>query len=99
MFGAPVGAIAGPVRAQDGVYLFEGLERIPADSAEFTKNLAEFRASALQGARQNRVRAYVTALRGSAKIVDRRAEIYTTNAQAAAAASRWAVKASASRGK
>lgn len=86
MFGAPVGAIAGPVRAQDGVYLFEGLERIPADSAEFTKNLAEFRASALQGARQNRVRAYVTALRGSAKIVDRRAEIYTTNAQAAAAA-------------
>ena len=85
-FGAPVGAIAGPVRAQDGVYLFEGLERIPADSAEFTKNLVEFRASALQGARQNRVRAYVTALRSSAKIVDRRAEIYTTNAQAAAAA-------------
>jgi peptidyl-prolyl cis-trans isomerase D len=86
VFGAPVGGVAGPVRAQDGVYLFEGLERVPADSAEFTKTLAEFRATALQGARQNRVRAYVTALRSNAKIVDRRSEIYTTNAQAAAAA-------------
>jgi peptidyl-prolyl cis-trans isomerase D len=83
-FGAPVGGIAGPVRADDGIYLFEGLERTPADSAEFAKNLVQIRAAALQGARQNRVRAYVAALRSSAKIVDRRAEIYTTNAQAAA---------------
>jgi peptidyl-prolyl cis-trans isomerase D len=83
-FGAPVGGIAGPVRAEDGIYLFEGLERVPADSAEFAKNLVQIRAAALQGARQNRVRAYVAALRNSAKIVDRRAEIYTTSAQAAA---------------
>jgi peptidyl-prolyl cis-trans isomerase D len=84
-FGAPVGGIAGPVRAADGVYLFEGLERTPADSAQFVANLVQLRAAALQGARQNRVRAYVTALRSSAKIVDRRSEIYTTSAQAAAA--------------
>jgi len=83
-FGAPVGGIAGPVRSDDGIYLFEGLERVPADSAEFAKNLVQIRAAALQGARQNRVRAYVAALRTSAKIVDRRAEIYTTSAQAAA---------------
>lgn len=83
-FGAPVSGIAGPVTAEDGIYLFEGLERVPADSAEFTKNLEQIRAAALQGARQNRVRAYVAALRTGAKIVDRRSEIYTTNAQAAA---------------
>lgn len=83
-FGAPAGAIAGPVRAEDGFYLFEGLERVAADSAEFVKNLVQIRSAALQSARQNRVRAYVTALRSNAKIVDRRADIYTTNAQAAA---------------
>lgn len=83
-FGSPVGSIAGPVRAEDGVYLFEPLEKTPADSAEFVKTLAQVRAAALQGARQNRVRAYVAALRTSAKIVDKRADIYTTNAQAAA---------------
>ncbi len=83
-FGAPAGGIAGPVRVEDGVYLFEGLERIPADSAEFAKTLVQIRAAALQGARQNRVRAYVAALRSSAKVVDRRSDIYTTNAQAAA---------------
>ncbi len=83
-FGAPVGGIAGPVRVEDGVYLFEGLARIPADSAEFAKNLVQIRAAALQGARQNRVRAYVAALRSSAKVVDRRSDIYTTSAQAAA---------------
>ena len=85
-FGAPVGGIAGPVAGDDGVYLFEGLQRTPADSAEFTKNLVQLRAASLQAARQNRVRAYVTALRSGAKIVDRRAEVYTTSAQAAAAA-------------
>jgi hypothetical protein len=67
------------------VYLFQNLERIPADSAEFVKNLATIRTEALQSARQSRVRAYVSALRSSAKIVDRRSDIYNrTNAQAAA---------------
>lgn len=83
-FGAPVGSIAVPVRAEDGVYLFEPLEKTPADSAEFVKSLVQVRTAALQGARQNRVRAYVAALRTNAKIVDKRADIYTTNAQAAA---------------
>lgn len=86
VFGAPKGGSAGPVLAEDGVYLFQGLERIPADSADFAKNLAQHRAEALQGARQTRVRAYVAALRASAKIVDRRAEVFTTSAQGAAAA-------------
>jgi peptidyl-prolyl cis-trans isomerase D len=84
-FGAPLAGVAGPVRAEDGIYLFAGLERIPADSADFAKNLPGIRAQALQAARQNRVRAYITALRASAKIVDRRADVFKTGAQAAAA--------------
>jgi peptidyl-prolyl cis-trans isomerase D len=85
-FGAGKGQISGPVSAEAGIYLFEGLERTPADSAEFVKNLPSIRGEALQGARQSRVRAYVTALRASAKVVDRRTDIYKTNAQAAASA-------------
>ena len=85
-FGAPKGAVSGPVVADDGIYLFEGLDRTPADSAAFVKSLPQFRDQALQAARSSRVRAYVTALRASAKIVDRRADIYKTNAQSAASA-------------
>ena len=85
-FGAPVNGLSGPVAAADGIYVFEGIERTAADSAEFARNLVQIRANTLQGARQNRVRAYVAALRASAKIVDRRSEIYTTSAQAEAAA-------------
>lgn len=85
-FGATKNEVAGPVAVDDGVYLFQELERTSADSAEFVKNLPQIRNEALQAARQSRVRAYVTALRTDAKIVDRRAELYSqTNAQAAAA--------------
>ena len=69
-----------------GVYLFEGLGTTSADSAEFTKNLASIRQQALQAAKRSRVQAYLAALRESATIVDRRAEIYKTAAQVTAAA-------------
>ena len=86
-FGAGKGEIDGPVATDDGVYLFQGMERVPADSAEFVKNVTQIRNEALQAAQQSRVRAFATALRTSAKIVDRRSDIYNkTNAQAAAAA-------------
>jgi peptidyl-prolyl cis-trans isomerase D len=85
-FGAAKGGVAGPASGEDGIYLFQGLERTPADSADFVKNLAQIRAQAIQAARQNRVRAYVDALRTSAKVVDRRSEIFKTSAQNAAAA-------------
>src|ERR1043166_4501227 len=84
-FGAAKGTITGPVQAEDGVYLFEGLEHTPADSADFVKNLAGVRTQALNAARQSRVRAYMVALRASAKVVDHRAEIFKTGAQNAAA--------------
>lgn len=81
-FGA-TGGPSGPVSGDDGVYVFEQLARTAADSADFVKNVAAIREQALQQARQSRVRAYLAALRTSAKVVDRRADIYKTNAQAA----------------
>ncbi|HEV8599906.1 MAG TPA: SurA N-terminal domain-containing protein [Gemmatimonadales bacterium] len=84
-FGAPQGGVAGPVAAADSLYLFQGLERTPVDSAGFLKERDRLRAEGLQFARQSRVRAYVAALRASAKIVDRRADIFKTGAQTAAA--------------
>jgi peptidyl-prolyl cis-trans isomerase D len=85
-FGAPKGGISGPVVASDGIYLFTTLEHTPADSVEFVKRLPEIRSQALLAARQSRVRAYVAALRAGAKVVDRRSDIYRTNAQSAAQA-------------
>ena len=84
-FGAPQNGASAPIAVADAVYLFQRLQFTPADSAEFAKNLAQQRAEALQGARQTRVRAYLAALRANAKIVDRRAEVFTTGAQSAAA--------------
>jgi peptidyl-prolyl cis-trans isomerase D len=84
-FGAPVNGITAPIATDNGVFLLQGLARTPADSAEFVKNQAEFRQQALQSARQSRIRAYVTALRESARVTDRRAEVFRTNAQNAAA--------------
>lgn len=85
-FGSIKGGISGPVVAEDGIYLFTGLGHTPADSADFVKNLPTIRNQALLAARQSRVRAYVAALRADAKVVDRRADIYRTNAQSAAQA-------------
>ncbi len=86
-FSAAQGGFAGPVNAADqGVVLVQVLERTPADSADFAKNLPTIRSEALRATRQSRVQAYLSALRASASIVDRRAEIFRTSAQAAASA-------------
>ena len=53
-----------------------------ADSAAFVKGLSEYRARAINLARQERVRNYLTALRQAAKIVDNRDKVLqTTQAQ------------------
>jgi hypothetical protein len=52
------------------------LERTPADSAEFTRQLDQFRLGAIRDARQVRVRNYLESLRSTARVVDNRAEVY-----------------------
>jgi peptidyl-prolyl cis-trans isomerase D len=86
-FSVDQGQVAGPVVTEDaGIYLFHGIERVPADSAAFVKDLDTIRNQAQLAARQSRVRAYMTALREQAKIDDRRADLYRTSAQAEATA-------------
>jgi hypothetical protein len=60
------------------------LERVPADSAEFNRDLDAIRAEAIRNARNERVRFFLAALRDEAKVKDERAELYRTAAQAEA---------------
>jgi peptidyl-prolyl cis-trans isomerase D len=75
---------AGPGEDDPAIYVFEAVDKIMADSADFTANLAAIRQQALQAAKRSRVQSYLAALKESAKVVDRRSEIYKTSAQAAA---------------
>ena len=91
-FGTQKGQISPPIDANSaagessdrGVYLFEGLDRTAADSAEFVKGLVGIRQQALSTARRSRVNAYVAMLKDKATLVDKRSEIYKTAAQNAA---------------
>ena len=74
-FGLEKGQRSGVLDTPDGLYVMESLERIPADSAKFVKELDEYRTRMIDLARQARVRGYMAALRESAKIVDNRAKL------------------------
>jgi hypothetical protein len=89
-FSLDTGKVSGIIDTKEGLYMIRSITHIKADSAEFTKKLDELRATAIRGARQERVRNYVTALKDAAKIVDRRNEIFSTDAQAEAAAAQQA---------
>jgi len=74
-FGLDKGQRSGLLDTKDGLYVLENLEHVKADSAQFVKELDQFRARTIQLARQDRVRGYLQALRSSAKIVDNRAKL------------------------
>ena len=68
----------------NGVYLFEALDRVIADSTDFAKNIGAIRQQALQAAKRSRLQAYLATLKDAAKIVDRRSDVYKTAAQTTA---------------
>jgi peptidyl-prolyl cis-trans isomerase D len=74
-FGLEKGERSGLLDTKDGLYVVENLEHVKADSAQFVKELDQFRGRTIQLARQDRVRGYLEALRASAKIVDNRAKL------------------------
>ena len=81
-FGIQLGQISQPVEGGGGqYYVMQLLGRVPADSAEFIKDLSTLRQRALDGMRQLQLRQYLTALRTSAEIVDNRDKIFKTAAQ------------------
>jgi parvulin-like peptidyl-prolyl isomerase len=74
-FGLEKGQRSGLLDSPEGMYVMESLEKTPADSAKFVKELDEYRARMIDLARQARIRGYMAALRQSAKIVDNRARL------------------------
>lgn len=85
-FGLPVGRLSGVIDTPEGLYVIRVLERVPADSAAFTRDLDAIRAEAIRTARDERVRYFLAALRDAAKVKDERAELRRTAAQAEAEA-------------
>ncbi len=83
-FGLAKGKPSPVIETADGLYVIEVLERVPADSAAFTRDKDQIRADMIRAAKQERVRQYLAALRADAKIKDERAGLQRTNAQAEA---------------
>ena len=86
VFSLPVGQVSGILDTDDGFYVVKVLERTPADSAAFLKGLDQFRTDAIRRARQDRARNFLDALQAQAKVVDKRAGLFPTSAQADASA-------------
>jgi peptidyl-prolyl cis-trans isomerase D len=74
-FGLKAGERSGILDTKEGIYVLETLEHTKADSAAFVKGIDEYRARAINLARQERVRNYITALRSAARIVDNRDKV------------------------
>jgi peptidyl-prolyl cis-trans isomerase D len=91
-FGVDTGKVAGPIETDEGTYFLKVVKRIKADSAAYVADLNQFKIQQVRLARQDRVRSYLAALRENAKVDDRRARIFTTDAQAEAAQAAQATK-------
>jgi peptidyl-prolyl cis-trans isomerase D len=85
-FGLRVGERSGVIAGQGGDFILESLGRKLADSTAWVKQKDAQRAQLLAAVRQARIQQYVDALRAKAKIVDRRKDIFRTQAAADAAA-------------
>ncbi len=74
-FGLDAGQRSGILDTKDGLYVLKNITHSKADSAKFVKELDQYRAKAVNAARQDRVRSYLSALQSSAKIVDNRDKV------------------------
>jgi parvulin-like peptidyl-prolyl isomerase len=84
-FGLRVGERSGVIVGQGGDFIVESLGRKMADSSAWLKQKDVQRNQLLAAVRQARIQQYVDALRAKAKIVDRRKDIFRTQAAADAA--------------
>jgi peptidyl-prolyl cis-trans isomerase D len=87
-FSLAPGQRSGVLDTREGLYIMEVVAHEPADSAAFLAGIDQYRVQEINTARQGRIRNYMIALRDEADIVDRRANLYRTNAQIEAEAAR-----------
>jgi hypothetical protein len=85
-FGLRVAERSGVIVGQGGDFIIESLGRKMADSSAWLRQKDAQRAQLLTAVRQARIQQYVDGLRAKAKIVDRRKDIFRTQASADAAA-------------
>jgi peptidyl-prolyl cis-trans isomerase D len=85
-FGLRVAERSGVIVGQGGDFIIESLGRKMADSSAWLAQKDAQRTQLLTAVRQARIQQYVDGLRANAKIVDRRKEIFRTQASADAAA-------------
>ena len=74
-FAIPTGAVSAPVKSGDGVYVLRVDKRVVADSALWTKQKGEQKATRLQQLRQQRIQMFLQDMRKAAKVDDRRKQI------------------------
>jgi hypothetical protein len=74
-FGLDAGQRSGILDTEEGLYVLKTITHTRADSTKFVKELDQYRARAINAARQERVRSYLAALQGAAKVVDNRAKV------------------------
>ena len=67
--------MSGPVTTRDNVFVLEKIEHTPADSEAWEAQLSEQRRTLSALLEQQRLQEWIEALRASAEIVDRRAEV------------------------
>jgi hypothetical protein len=85
-FGLRVAERSGVIVGQGGDFIIESLGRKMADSSAWLRQKDAQRTQLLTAVRQARIQQYVDGLRAKAKIVDRRKDIFRTQASADAAA-------------
>jgi len=74
-FGLPIGVVSGVVSTPTNHFVLEVLGRLPADSLQWRGQLPQQRAAAVAAIQQQRLQEWIEALRGSARVVDRRDEV------------------------
>jgi predicted Fe-S protein YdhL (DUF1289 family) len=83
-FSLPIGAVSKPIRIYDAIFVERVDQRVLQDRAQWEKIKETQRAQVTQQLKQQRVREFLTNLRETAKVTDRRKEVESANRQAVA---------------
>ena len=75
-FGLKPGQVSSLIEGRTGDFLMQGVAHSKPDSAAWLKQRDQQRLAMVRGLQQNRVQAYLAALKARAKVVDRRKELF-----------------------
>jgi peptidyl-prolyl cis-trans isomerase D len=78
-FSLPIGVVSAPIKTHDAIFIERVNQRVLADSLAWEKQKEIQRSQVTNQLRQQRVREFLTNLRESAKIVDKRKEVEMAN--------------------